>query len=225
MTSCPGATTGHDHHGRHDVDGENDVDDSAFRLVRVDPAEAQGLLADRMVRHLVADVHTEAGCPESAALRARALWWALTPVLRRRGANAATPVDPVIGHRTAAWVHAGGPAPHRIDLVSPPGRARWRDPLLVTHEHRLGAADVTSIAGVRVTSAARTAADLARTLPGGQVIPLLVLLHGQCGLLPTAVLAQLDGMSHGRGVRVARDVVQRWAAALAETTVSGPVRR
>ena len=147
---------------------------------------------------------------------------ALSPVLQRRSANEATSLDPVIGHRTAAWVHTGGPAPHRIDLVSPPGRARWRDPLLVTHEHRLAATDVATIAGVQVTSPARTAADLARTLPGGQVIPLLVRLHGRCGLRPTAVLTQLDGMAHGRGVRQARELVQRWAAALAEAGVSVP---
>jgi hypothetical protein len=59
-------------------------------------------------------------------------------------------------------------------------------------------------------------------LPGGQVIPLLVQLHSRCGLRPTAVLTQLDGMAHGRGVRQARDIVQRWAAALAETALSVP---
>jgi hypothetical protein len=203
-------------------DPEHAMDEVTYRLVRADPREAQGLLADGVVRHLVADVHTEIGHPESAAMRARALWWALSPVITRRSQHAATPLDPVIGHRTAAWVHVGGPAPHRIDLVSPPGRARWRDPLLLVHEHRLCRADVVRVAGVQVTSPARTAADLARSLPGGQAIPWLILLHRRCGLRPTAVLAQLETMSHSRGVRVAREVVQQWSVALAETAVSVP---
>lgn len=208
-----------DHESEHD----HSLDEADFRLVRADAHEAQGLLADGVVRHLVADVHTEVGHPESAAMRARALWWALAPVISRRAQHAATPLDPVIGHRTAAWVHVGGPAPHRIDLVSPPGRARWRDPLLLVHEHRLSRADVVRVAGVQVTSPARTAADLARSVPGGQAIPLLILLHSRCGLGPTAVLAQLEAMSHSRGVRSAREVVQQWSAALAETAVSVPV--
>ena len=192
------------------------LDNEAFRLIRARPDEARGLIDDELVRHLVADVYASLDSPECAALRSRAVWRALTPVLERRRASSALPIEPVVGHRSAAWIHAGGPAPHRIDLVSPPGRARWRDPLLVTHEHRLGRGDVDDVAGVLVTSPARTAADLARTRPAVEVLPILALMWRTCGLRPTAVLTQLDRMARGRGVRLAREVVGAWASALAD---------
>jgi hypothetical protein len=112
-------------------------------------------------------------------------------------------------------VHAGGEPQDRVDVVIAPGSSRQRAAHLATHEHRLRAGDVTCIAGLRLTTPGRTAADVARLLPPAAVPAALDRLARHTGLRAVDVLAQLERMPYGRGVARARGLVNAWAAAVA----------
>lgn len=71
----------------------------------------------------------------------------------------------VLSHRDAAGLHGLRPANHaRID-VSTRGRARTSPKITVHRTRVLAADDVTSIAGIPVTTVARTLVDLAGAVP------------------------------------------------------------
>jgi hypothetical protein len=81
--------------------------------------------------------------------------------------------------------------------------------------------DVVRLADITVTTPARTAADLARTLAPPVVETALDLLGRSCGLTVVDVLDQLERMRHARGVVRARDLVHAWAAVLASQVRPG----
>lgn len=172
--------------------------------------ELDRLLAEGLLRPAPGGVLIPAQLPDTMALRAGAVrlaatrWDAPGPVGRMATA--------VIGYRTACWVYAGGAPPELADLVIPPSSARPKGLPLRLHEHRLETADVLEIGPATVTTPLRTAADLARFLPAGEVGPGLTLLQRSCGIQLVEVLAEIERLSPGRFVARARQRVLQWAA-------------
>lgn len=166
------------------------------------------LRRDGVVRPLCADVALRADLAESVELRAAALAHLV-------------PARAVVGRRSAAWVHVGGAAPDRVELLFPP-RSHRTDPDLerVAAEATLGAADVLMCGPVRVTTPLRTAIDVARFLPPAEATSIVTLLVAAGGVRPDELLAGLDRVGAARGVRRARRtlaaVVDRAATARAD---------
>jgi len=98
---------------------------------------------------------------------------------------------PVLSHRTAARAWGLPVAPTHVDLTVPRGCARRAIPSgVVLHQSPLAAADVELVEGVRVTAAARTLLDLARTEPLDlAVVAIDAALHS--GLVTLPELEQL----------------------------------
>ncbi len=182
--------------------------------------ETQRLLDDGLLRALPGGVLVGAHVPDTTALRAAALRAAVTRPGR------AGPGDPaaraVIGYRTAAWLHCGGPAPEVVDLVIAPGTARPKGIPVRLREHRLHPRHVQTVGGVQATTPTRTAADLARGLPPEQVGRELERLGRECGVRLIDVVEELDGMRNAQGVARARRVVLAWASLVASAG-PGPI--
>ena len=195
------------------------------RPFRVDPcdwaeqAEIRRLLDQGLLRRSPGAVLVAAEAPDTPALRAEALTVALARPGQDRPRGPAA--NAVIGYLTAAWLHGGGPPPELIDLVIPPGTARPKRGDVHLHEHRVHPRDVSRLSDLTVTTPARTAADLARTLAPPVVGTALDLLADSCGLTVVDVLDQLERMRHARGVVRARELVHGWAAVLASQVRSG----
>jgi hypothetical protein len=131
----------------------------------------------------------------------------VTPAVRLAALGALVPRRAVVGRGAAAWVHAGGPRPARVDVVVPPG-ARRPDPhpLRRAAEGPLPDEDVLRLGDCRVTTVQRTALDVARYVESAEAVGLLVRLL-PLGLDPYAALDTLDAMPGGRGVQRARRLV------------------
>ena len=90
---------------------------------------------------------------ETAWMRARSL----APLLGERWAAV---------RASAAWVHGGlslEPARHHVQRASAERLRPVRSAVVISHDVRVPPADVVTIAGVQVTSPARTLVDLARS--------------------------------------------------------------
>ena len=179
-----------------------------------DVREFARLVAEGLVRRLVADVHVGLDEPDDRRLRAGGAAELLPDRLVDGGA-ALTGAD-------AAWVYAGGEGPERLHLVMPVGRGRAGTPHVVVHEGRVPPADVELVHGVPVTVPARAAADLARGLPTAAALPLLRRLAAAVPLDPRDALVQLERLSGCRGVEAGRQTVLAWAAEHADRQ-TGPV--
>ena len=197
------------HHGLH-------------RPASTELAEAERLVTEGLLRHVVGGVYAPAHLVDTAGLRAAAALVALagTVSARRAVSPAGDPAAAVVGHATAAWLHAGWVPPARVDLVIAPGSTRLRSTALRLHEHRLAAEDVDRVGGLLVTNPVRTGADVARTLAPSTAVRLLDGLSRACSLRPVDVLDQLERMPHGRGVARARVVVHTWASAVASRPIN-----
>ncbi len=167
------------------------------RTVRRDEVGAAawfGLLRDGVVRLVWGDLAVAADLADGPEVRALAV----AGLVPDRG---------VVGRRTAAWVHTGRFPPTRVDvLVRTGGRRTDPHPARVAAEASLAAQDVVHVGRVRVTTVQRTGADLARTLPRGDAVPLLRALR-EVGFDPELALDQLAGLRGQRGVRHAREVL------------------
>jgi hypothetical protein len=157
------------------------------------------------LRRLIGDVHLAADLPVTAQLRARAIGLLLL------GGQAGA----VVGFGTAAWVHAGWPVAERlveaIDLVLPPdARCRPAAQGRRLRQMRLTGRHVQRLAGVPVTTPARTAADLARDLPPLRAGAAMAALREATGVTVADVLRCLDEMPRARGSGHARLVVASW---------------
>ncbi len=190
-------------------------DATGFRTVTETPAEVSRLVGQGLLRPLAGHVHVGAHTPDTEALRARSVLLALAPPGGLRPVG--TVAGGVVGFRTAAWVYGGGPIAvgEPIDLIIPPSSTRPRRGRLRLHEHRVGPRDLQMVAGLRITSPVRTAADLARSIPAAQVPGQLDRLRRSCGVSVLDILGQLEGMARCRGVARARDLVLTWASSVA----------
>ena len=147
-----------------------------------------GLLRHGQVRRLVQGVYADAGVPDSLELRAAALTRVLPP-------------DAVICRQTAAWLYGVDTTALSdrivlplLDFVRPPGRGAVRTTGASGYTQTLLDGDVTTLAGLRVTSPVATAVHLARHLRR-----------------PFA-LSALDAMAHAGLITVyqLRDAVRRF---------------
>ena len=152
---------------------------------------------DGLLRRVVGDVVVGADVPLELPVRARAL--ALL-----------VPAGGVVLAGAAAWVHAGAPLPAPVQLLVggvrlPPGAGTG---LPVTASRvRPDECDVVAVAGLLLTTPARTLLDVARTSPhqAGRVREALE----AAGLLDADALAEAAGRARGRAhVRTARDVLR-----------------
>lgn len=190
------------------------VPGEGFAAHELDRMREEGLL-----RRVLSQVHVAADLPDDGATRARA-----AAALVERTAAALVMRDGVLGHRSAAWVHAAiDEAPAVVDVLR--DRAVWMpsSSCVRVHAARLRPTDVQRIAGVEVTSPLRTATDLARWLSPHESMPLLVRLLDDHHLPPSAVLHRLAQMDRAPHARRARDVVARLAQPQARTRL--PVTR
>lgn len=162
-----------------------DVGDAAFFA----------LVRDGVLRRVWGDVAVVADLPSSPELRGAAL---LDEV----------PRGGVVGRSSAAWVHTGGAAPDRVEVLVGSGRhpvapSAWR----TSAEASLSASDVQLVGRLRVTTVHRTGTDVARFLPPVRARRLLLDLMA-AGFDPSAALRALDDLRGQRGVRQARDVLR-----------------
>jgi hypothetical protein len=179
-----------------------------------DPAELARLAADGVLRRVIADAYVRADVDDDVTLHAAALARVLPSGLEERA--------PVAARETACWLFTGGPPPDDLDVYVPAHRSRRRFRGLRVHEGRLDLRDVETIGPVRVTSPARTAADLCRSRPTDAALVHLDRLRSATGLEPRAVLTVLGRMTRHRGVPHGKDVVEIWAARLAGAELATP---
>jgi hypothetical protein len=164
------------------------------RRCDVSAAEWTGMLLDRARVPIWDGVAVCARHEVTAALRLSAL----SELVPQRG---------VVGRTAAAWVHAGGPRPPRVDVLVPPGVRRTDPhPLRRAAEGPLPDEDVLDLGTGRVTTVQRTGLDVARYAAPGDAVRLLVGLL-PLGLDPHAALATLADLAGGRGVLQARAVL------------------
>ena len=161
----------------------------------VAPAVWTGMLLDGALVPLWHGVAVCAGAAATAELRLAAL----SDLVPRRG---------VVGRAAAAWVHAGGQRPDKVDVLVRPG-ARRADPhpLRRAAEGPLPDEDVLDLPAGRVTTVARTGLDVARYAPPDETARLLVGLLA-VGFDPDAALDALDRLPGERGVLRARGLLR-----------------
>lgn len=128
-------------------------------------------------------------------------------------ASATTRAGPgaVVSHQSAAYLHKiallGRNDPAVVHLTYPPGRGWNGRGSLRLHSAALPAHHVTGMLGLRVTTAARTVVDLARTLPfRAGLVAADSALHQRLAT-SEELLAVLDICTRWRGTSVAAEVI------------------
>lgn len=164
---------------------------AVVRRVEVAPWEWTGLHLDGVLVPLWRDVARVATVAEDPALRALAF-------------AELVPARAAVGRLSAAWVHTGGTPPARVTvLVRSAARRPEPHPDRESAEADLLDDDLRVIGGVRVTSVARTAVDVARWVPTPAAVPVLRALL-PCGWDPDDTQRRLAAHPRGRGLRTAR---------------------
>lgn len=183
----------------------------AVRPDDVGPVGWRALLRDGVLRPVWGDLATVTGRTADPSLRASAV----RPLVPPRA---------VLGRAGAVWVHTGGRAPSRFDvLVEPRVRRPAPHPARVPHECPLPAGDVVRLGDVRVTTPLRTALDLVRWLDPAAAGPLVGRLVAHAALDPGCLAAA----AAARGdrplrVRLARVLdAQPWWAGTPERRAPG----
>jgi hypothetical protein len=173
-----------------------------------EPREVGRLLGEGLLVPVLLDVVVAADAPADRDLRARALRLVVPDRLHACGA--------VVAQRAAAWLWCGGAPPTQVDVAVPPGRGRvLAASRLVRHERRMPPQDVAVITppggqGLAVTTGARTAADLLRTLPEATALEAAVHVATATGASPGEVAGCLELMPRARGVARARRLLTTW---------------
>lgn len=142
-------------------------------------------------RAVFRDVYVSRDAKVTAAAKARAAWLASGAPLC--GLSAAA----VLGTK---WLDAAAPAEIvRADRHGQPG--------MVVHTYQLSDDEVRTFRGMRITTAARTAFDIARVLPAAEAIPIVDALLNATGVKAADVAALADRHSGARGIRRLRAVL------------------
>jgi AbiEi antitoxin C-terminal domain/Protein of unknown function (DUF559) len=129
----------------------------------------------------------------TAAVKARAAWLATGPRVTLAGLSAAA----IHG---AKWLDGRQPAEViRADRHSPPG--------IVVRSDDIADDEVWLVAGMRVTSPARTAFDIGRRRPVDTAIPILDDLLNATGITPVDIAAIADRRPGARGIRRLRSLL------------------
>ena len=130
--------------------------------------ELSAMALDGLVEPVFGSAFRGAETPDSPGVRATALALHCPPALAQRA---------VLGRGTAAWVYGCGPPPERIQLLVNSARrttALGHVSGCRVHEVRLGPYDAVRICGVGVTTALRTAVDVAMHEPHVLATPILL---------------------------------------------------
>ena len=126
----------------------------------------------------------------SVQLHAHAAWlWT-----QRRGIVSGRAAAALLG---AQWVRPGTP----IELIAPSGRPR---PGLIIRNQRIDWDEVCTVGELSVTTAARTALDLARHLDRNEAVRYLDALASATGLVADDVAPLVDRYRGSRGIKRAR---------------------
>jgi hypothetical protein len=184
----------------------------------ISPAEAARLSAEGLVTRCIADVLVCADAWLDVDARAHCLGL----LLRREGVD---PDDWVAGHETASWVHRGALAPERdrslttdpaatpehVVVLGPRGRSSRYTGVVVHRQAVLEPDEITWSSGIRLTTPARTTADLLRLLPRSAATAELARLHAATSVTADAIDAALRRRRGARGSVGARQVLREWA--------------
>jgi predicted transcriptional regulator of viral defense system len=162
------------------------------RLLGLDGAMLRTLLCAGALHRAGHGVYRLAGAPEPPHLEITVAWLRLDPGRPAWQRNGLGADDAVVSHRSACALLELGDLPHpRVELTVPrPRTARDTDVRLHRSRGPLPRGDVTSAAGLPVTTPARTIADLLSDhTDGGHVGGVIKdVLHR--GLIGTAALAE-----------------------------------
>lgn len=143
-------------------------------------------------RTVFRDVYIAKGAELTAAAKARAAWLSTGATLA--GLSAAA----VLGTK---WLDAA--APPEIVRADRHGQQG-----IVVHSYQLGDDEVCTVRGMRVTTAARTAFDIARGLPTVKAVPILDALLNATGIKPADVTAVADRHPGACGIRRLRAALE-----------------
>jgi very-short-patch-repair endonuclease len=138
------------------------------------------------------DVYVGRDVQLTAAAKARAAWLSTGAILAGQSAAA------VLGTK---WLDGAAPA----EIVR---GDRHGQRGLVVHSFELPDDEVHPVRGMRVTTAARTAFDIGRGLPGAKALPILDALLNATGVKPADVNALADGHPGARGIRRLRAALE-----------------
>ena len=137
------------------------------------------------------------------------------PAQRARAVGLVLPTGAAVGRRAAAWLHGVDPrapdelaVPLPLECVVPAGSAVPQRRGLRPYEASLPPGDVTEVHGVPVTTAERTALDLARYLLPHMGLAVLDAMAGAGQVEPAALLERLEEWRGERFVARARRLVE-----------------
>jgi very-short-patch-repair endonuclease len=185
------------------------------RVFRGADAVAAGLLTPDQLRstawrRVVRGVYVDASLPAA-------------PEHRLLAVELLAPPSVAFAGRTAAWLHGVDTAwedRHAVEVAVPRGD-RWGPVAgVLIHHVELPEEQVVVLAGHRVTSAVRTAADVARSGPPAATVPVLDPLLATTGVRATEVYVAVGS---GRGCADARDALT-WADRRAESPQESRLR-
>lgn len=142
---------------------DGDSSDDVLQVGRPFPAgELRAMVLDGLVVHLFGATYLRSGSRPQPHVRAQALATELPESLRGRA---------IIGRQSAAWVHVGGPAPAKVNLlIDHRRRTASLRPFsgCQLHEVHLNNDETTSIGPAAVTTPLRTAVDMALYAPDAE---------------------------------------------------------
>jgi hypothetical protein len=122
--------------------------------------------------------------------------------------RAVVPAGRVVALLAAAWAHGADADPDPVEVLVEHAVTRPRPEVGVRErESRVPACDVVEVDGVRLTTRARTAADVARWLPAGTAAPVVAALMA-AGTSATDVLEVLGRRRYRNAVRARALVVE-----------------
>jgi len=174
--------------------------------------DARRLLHNGEIRRVTRGVYVSSATPDG-------------PVLRAQAVRLVLPQDAVVSGVTAAWLYgvpplmiaAGGSSPP-VHVLRPSGRSGSRRSDCAGSSRLLSDDDVHVVRGLAVTTPARTAVDLARTLDRPDGLAYLDAMLTQQIVCRAAVLDRLKSTSGLPGVVQARELMD-----LAEDDVESPM--
>lgn len=114
-------------------------------------AELQTMVAQGVLRHMLADVYAERQLSATATVRSAAAAALLSTALRTCG---------VLCGETAAWVHLGLDPPHRAQVITQGVYRRPTDGAWRVYQVPLSAQETQRIGRMAITNPTRTAADI-----------------------------------------------------------------
>lgn len=163
--------------------------------------ELDALLAARLVVQPVRGAYLDARCRDD-------------PVQRATAVGLVLPADAAVANRTAAWMHGidtRGPGEHEaplpLECVVAAGRTVPKRTGLQAREAWLPEDDVALLAGVPVTTAVRTACDLARHLRPFMALGALD-AFARSGMDRAEAASRIEDWRGGRNVARARRLIR-----------------